>query len=187
MSDVSITPMENGPYIVRGRVTVLDVDGNEYHVSERKTIAVAAADAAAAWVAAPATEPMLVWHLLTHTSGLTYGFYFVNPVDEAYRAAGFLLGLPEEYTLEEACERWASLPLLFEPGAEWNYSHSTDVVGRIVEVVSGQPLDEFFAERIFGPLGMSETRFTVSEEDAERLAFLYAFDPASASARPDPA
>ena len=143
--------------------------------------------AAAAWVTAPATEPMLVSHLLTHTSGLTYGFYFVNPVDEAYRAAGFLLGLPEEYTLGEACERWASLPLLFEPGAEWNYSHSTDVVGRIVEVVSGQPLDEFFAERIFGPLGMSETRFTVSEEDAERLAFLSAFDPASASAVPDPA
>jgi CubicO group peptidase (beta-lactamase class C family) len=142
---------------------------------------------AAAWVTTPVTEPMLVWHLLTHTSGLTYGFYFTHPVDEAYRAAGFLLGLPEDYTLEEACERWGSLPLLFEPGAEWNYSHATDVVGRIVELVSGQPLDEFFAERIFGPLGMDETRFTVSEEDAERLAFLYAFDPASGKAVPDPA
>jgi CubicO group peptidase (beta-lactamase class C family) len=142
---------------------------------------------AAAWVTAPATEPMLVWHLLTHTSGMTYGFYFVNPVDEAYRAAGFLLGLPEEYTLEEACDCWASLPLLFEPGAEWNYSHATDVVGRIVEVVSGQPLDEFFADRIFGPLAMSETRFTLSEDDAERFAFLYAFDPATGTAVPDPA
>ena len=63
---------------------------------------------------------------------------------------------------------WAGLPLLFEPGAEWNYSVSTDVVGRIVEIVSGQSLDEFFAERIFAPLGMTDTGFTVS--DAERAA-----------------
>jgi CubicO group peptidase (beta-lactamase class C family) len=139
----------------------------------------------AAFITAPATEPMLVWHLLTHTSGLTYGFYFTHPVDEAYRAEGFMLGLPEDYSLEHACDRWASMPLLFEPGAEWNYSQSTDVVGRIVEVVSGQPLDEFFAERIFTPLGMAETRFTVPEEDAERLAFLYAFDPQTGRAVPN--
>src|SRR5262245_34214056 len=78
----------------------------------------------------PASEPMLVWHLLTHTAGLSAGFHFANPVDEAYRAAGFLLGLPEDYDLAEACERWAALPLLFEPGTQWNYSHATDVVGR---------------------------------------------------------
>jgi CubicO group peptidase (beta-lactamase class C family) len=129
---------------------------------------------------------MLVWHLLTHTSGLTYGFYFTHPVDEAYRAAGFLLGLPEDYSLEEACDRWASTPILFEPGRSWNYSQSTDVVGRIVEIVSGQPLDEFFAERIFGPLGMHETGFTVSNDDSERLAFLYMFDPQTGKAVPNP-
>jgi CubicO group peptidase (beta-lactamase class C family) len=134
---------------------------------------------AAAPLTAPASEPMLVWHLLTHTAGLSYGFFFLNPVDDAYRTAGFLLGLPEDYTLEEACDRWAELPLLFEPGAEWNYSHATDVLGRVVEVASGRPLDEFFAERIFEPLGMQETGFFVPEANAERLAALYDFDPAT--------
>ena len=121
---------------------------------------------AAAPVTARAAEPMLVWHLLTHTSGLTYGFQQANAVDEAYRAAGFFLDPPPEHDLASACDVWAGLPLLFEPGAEWNYSVSTDVVGRIVEVVSGQSLDEFFAQRIFAPLGMTDTGFSVS--DAER-------------------
>ena len=62
-------------------------------------------------------------------------------------------------TLAEACDTWARLPLLFQPGAEWNYSVATDVLGRVVEVASGQPLDEFFAQRIFGPLGMTDTGF----------------------------
>ena len=114
---------------------------------------------AAAPVTARAAEPMLVWHLLTHTSGLTYGFQQANAVDEAYRAAGFFLDPPPAHDLASACDVWAALPLLFEPGAEWNYSVSTDVVGRIVEVVSGQSLDEFFAQRIFAPLGMTDTGF----------------------------
>jgi len=141
---------------------------------------------AVAPVTAPASEPMLVWHLLTHMAGLSYGFHFSNPVDESYRMAGFLLGLPEDYTLEEACDRWAALPLLFEPGSEWNYSHATDVLGRIVEVASGQPLDEFFAERIFRPLGMSDTGFTVSEDDSSRLTFLYTYDLQTGKAVPSP-
>jgi CubicO group peptidase (beta-lactamase class C family) len=141
---------------------------------------------AAAFLSAPATEPMLVWHLLTHTSGLTYGFYFTHPIDEAYRAAGYLLGLPEDFTLQEACDRWASTPILFEPGSRWNYSQSTDVLGRVVEIVSGKPLDEFFAERIFEPLGMTETGFSVADDDAERLAFLYSFDPQTGKAVPSP-
>jgi CubicO group peptidase (beta-lactamase class C family) len=141
---------------------------------------------AVAPLTAPASEPMLVWHLLTHTSGLTYGFYFLNPVDELYRNAGYLLGMPEDYTLEEACDRWASFPLLFEPGSEWNYSQAVDVLGRVVEVASGQSLDEFFAERIFGPLGMSETAFALSEDDQARLAQLYALDPETGKAVPNP-
>jgi CubicO group peptidase (beta-lactamase class C family) len=134
----------------------------------------------------PASEPMLVWHLLTHTAGLSFGASFANPVDEIYRAAGFLLGLPEDYDLAEACDRWASMPLLFEPGTEWSYSHATDVVGRVVELVSGQPLDEFFAERIFEPLGMVDTGFSVSEDDSTRLAFLYLCDPQTGNAVPNP-
>ena len=72
-----------------------------------------------------------------------------------------------------ACAAWARLPLLFDPGTEWNYSVATDVLGRVVEVVSGQSLDRFFAERILGPLGMTDTAFSVSADDLERLATLY--------------
>ena len=141
---------------------------------------------AAAPVTVRAAQPMLVWHLLTHTSGLTYGFQQANAVDEAYRAAGFFLDPPPEHDLASACDVWAGLPLLFEPGAEWNYSVSTDVVGRIVEVVSGQSLADFFAERIFEPLGMTDTGFSVSDADRPRMTALYAHDAASATAVPYP-
>jgi CubicO group peptidase (beta-lactamase class C family) len=141
---------------------------------------------AAAPVTVPAAEPMLVWHLLTHTAGLTYGFHAANPVDEAYRAAGFFLDPPPEHDLASACDVWAGLPLLFEPGTEWNYSVATDVIGRIVEVVSGQSLDEFFAQRILEPLGMSDTGFAVSEADRPRMTALYAHDPQTATAVPYP-
>jgi len=141
---------------------------------------------AAAPVTLRAAEPMLVWHLLTHTSGLTYGFQQANAVDEAYRAAGFFLDPQPEHDLASACDVWAGLPLLFEPGAEWNYSVSTDVVGRIVEVVSGQSLADFFAERIFEPLGMTDTGFSVSDADRPRMTALYAHDAASATAVPYP-
>jgi CubicO group peptidase (beta-lactamase class C family) len=141
---------------------------------------------AAAPVCARASEPMLVWHLMTHTSGLTYGFQQANAVDEAYRVAGFFLDPPVEHDLASACEVWAGLPLLFEPGTEWNYSVSTDVLGRIIEVVSGQPLDEFFAERIFAPLGMVDSGFSVSEAQRARMSALYFLDPESASAVPYP-
>lgn len=121
----------------------------------------------------PATEPVRIWHLLTHTSGLTYGFHRVHPVDAMYRDAGFEWSTPAGMSLVQACDRWASLPLLFQPGAEWNYSVATDVLGRVVEVVSGQPLDEFFRTRILGPLGMASTAFHVGDEDKGRLAALY--------------
>jgi CubicO group peptidase (beta-lactamase class C family) len=141
---------------------------------------------AAAPVTVRAAEPMLVWHLLTHTSGLTYGFQQANAVDEAYRAAGFILDPPPEHDLASACDVWAGLPLLFEPGAEWNYSVSTDVLGRVIEVVSGQTLDEFFDQRIFEPLGMTDTGFSVSDADRPRMTALYVHDPASATAVPYP-
>jgi CubicO group peptidase (beta-lactamase class C family) len=124
-------------------------------------------------VTVPATEPVRVHHLLTHTSGLTYGFHRVHPVDAMYRAAGFELGDPPGVTLAEACDVWASFPLLFQPGAEWNYSVATDVLGRVVEVASGQSLDEFFAQRILGPLGMTDTSFGAKPDDLPRLAALY--------------
>jgi CubicO group peptidase (beta-lactamase class C family) len=128
----------------------------------------------------PASEPMRVWHLLTHTSGLTYGFHRVHTVDAIYRAAGFDPGAPKGMDLAAACDGWASLPLLFQPGAEWNYGVSTDVLGRVVEVASGQSLDEFFAERILGPLGMTDTTFWVDDDRASRLAALYGLGPGRA-------
>jgi len=131
----------------------------------------------------PITETMLVWHLLTHTAGLTYGFLYQSPVDDIYRRAGYEWGAPRGLTLEQTCEAWASLPLLFQPGTEWNYSVATDVVGRIVEVVSGQSLDEFFAKRIFAPLRMHDTAFFAAEDKQHRLAALYQPDPATRLAK----
>jgi CubicO group peptidase (beta-lactamase class C family) len=125
-------------------------------------------------VTVPATEPVRIWHLLTHTSGLTYGFLRVHPADAIHRAAGFEWVWPSGITLAHACDTWAGIPLLFQPGAEWNYSVSTDVLGRVIEVASGQPLDTFFAERIFGPLGMTDTGFYAPEPELARLAALYA-------------
>ena len=124
-------------------------------------------------VTVPATEPVRIWHLLTHTSGLTYGFHRTHPVDALYRAHGFEWGTPRDSDLAACCDLWAGLPLLFEPGSEWNYSVATDVLGRVVEVASGCGLDEFFASRIFGPLGMTQTGFCVNDPARSRLAALY--------------
>ncbi len=121
----------------------------------------------------PATEPMRIWHLLTHTSGLTYGFLYANPVDTIYRNNGFEWGSPKGLSLAETVDKFAEMPLLFNPGSEWNYSVATDVLGRVVEVASGMALDEFFKTRIFEPLKMVDTAFYVQESDAERLATLY--------------
>jgi CubicO group peptidase (beta-lactamase class C family) len=130
----------------------------------------------------PATEPIRVWHLLTHTSGLTYGFLQTSVVDALYRNAGYDLYSPEGVDLAAACQAWANLPLLFQPGSRWGYSVATDVLGRLVEAVSGQALDEFFRERILGPLGMTDTRWWVDDADAERLAALYAVNPITGTA-----
>jgi CubicO group peptidase (beta-lactamase class C family) len=131
----------------------------------------------------PIVEPMQLWHLMTHTSGLTYGFVASHPVDELYRRAGFEWGSPEGADLAAVCDHLAALPLLFQPGTEWAYSHATDVLGRVVEVASGMTLDQFFAERIFGPLGMVDTAFSVPEAEQGRLAALYTPDPATGRAR----
>ncbi len=129
-------------------------------------------------VTVPQIEPIRVWHLLTHTSGLTYGFHHAHPVDAIYRAMGHEWGTPRGAGSAEVTRQWASAPLVFQPGTEWNYGVSTDVLGRLVEVISGQPLDEFFASRIFAPLGMQDTSFGLRpEDDPESLARLYLATP----------
>ncbi len=133
-------------------------------------------------VTEPLSEPVRIWHLLTHTAGLTYGFHHAHPVDTLYRQAGFEWGTPAGLDLAACCDVWAGLPLLFQPGEEWNYSVAADVLGRVVEVASGQSLDTFFAERILGPLGMDDTAFWVDEPDQDRLAALYLPLPGTAQA-----
>jgi CubicO group peptidase (beta-lactamase class C family) len=125
---------------------------------------------------------MRMWHLLTHTAGLTYGFTKSSPVDEMYRLAGSDFAQPPGMDLAALCDLWASMPLLFEPGTGWNYSVATDVLGRVCEVLTGKPLDEIFTERVLGPLGMSDTRWWVDEGDAARLAALYAPMPGTGQA-----
>ena len=119
------------------------------------------------------TEPKKIWHLLTHTSGLTYGSHNNHVTDALHRQAGFEWGIPKGMDLEACCDVWAGIPLAFQPGTEWLYGVSTDVLGRIVEVVSGQSLDEFFRERILDPLGMTDTEFWVEDDKRNRLAELY--------------
>ncbi len=139
---------------------------------------------AAAPFTVPATEPIRVWHLLTHTSGLTYGFLQTSVVDALYRKAGYDIYPKGGADLAQACRDWAALPLLFQPGRGWGYGVSTDVLGRLVEVVSGQTLGEFFRTRIFEPLGMTDTRWWVDPagDEAKRLAALYVPSPAGGAA-----
>jgi CubicO group peptidase (beta-lactamase class C family) len=125
-------------------------------------------------VTVPLMTPIRVHHLLTHTSGLTYGFHHASQVDELYRLRGHEWGTPPGADSAEVTRQFAAMPLLFQPGSEWNYGVSTDVLGRLVEVVAGKPLDEVFAERVFGPLGMTETSFGLRpEDDVTSLAQLY--------------
>ena len=126
-------------------------------------------------------EPMEMWHLFTHTAGLTYGFMHAHPVDTMYRNAGFEWGVPDK-DLAGICDDLAALPLLFQPGAEWNYSMSIDVLGRVVEVLSGMKLGEFMKKRIFDPLGMTDTAFHCPEDKTDRLATAYTMNPADRKA-----
>jgi len=125
----------------------------------------------------PPAEPVRLWHLMTHTSGLTYGFHHTHAVDEIYRANGYEWGTPPGLDLAACCDAWAGMPLAFQPGTEWLYSVATDVLGRVVEVVSGHALAVFHADRVLGPLGMTDTAFFAAPEDHGRLAALYAANP----------
>lgn len=126
----------------------------------------------------PVTEPMEMWHLFSHTAGLTYGFVYSNPVDQMYRNAGFEWGTPRDASLGEICDMLAGLPLMFQPGTEWAYSMSIDVLGRVVEILSGMSLGEFMRKRIFEPLGMTDTAFHCPANKTDRLAALYVPNPA---------
>ena len=111
-----------------------------------------------------------VRQLLSHSAGFSYGWFQDTPVDKMYQDAK-ILSVGSD--LESMVSRLAKIPLAYQPGTQWRYSVSTDVVGRLVEVLSGQSFDQYLQERIFEPLGMSDTRFHVPEEDLDRFATVY--------------
>jgi CubicO group peptidase (beta-lactamase class C family) len=121
-----------------------------------------------------AKRPITIRHLLTHTSGLTYNW---DPrLGKMYNEYSMGHGLiQQEGTIGEAVKRLAKVPLMFHPGDQWMYGVSDDVLGYLVEVISGKTLAEFFEERIFKPLGMKDTHFYLTDEKAARLAAAYCY------------
>jgi CubicO group peptidase (beta-lactamase class C family) len=133
----------------------------------------------------PAVRPMTIRHLLTHTAGLGYGIIQEGPIAEAYRErnvvpgvvtrleeVGVFRGTPAP-SLEVFADRLAELPLVYQPGTRWSYSVGLDLLGRVIEVVAGQPFDAFLQERIFGPCGMTSTWFQVPQSETHRLTANY--------------
>jgi len=120
----------------------------------------------------PSERDITILDLLTHTSGLTYGFFASDPVDVLYREAE----THKTPNLTALMVALGKLPLKLQPGERWNYSYSTDVLGRVIELVSGETLDRFLAECIFEPLGMKETGFYAGEAAVGRLARIYTPD-----------
>lgn len=124
----------------------------------------------------PPERPMMMVDLLRHTSGLTYDFQQVTPVDAAYRARG-LIALRGETALEPFVAALGELPLEFSPGTAWNYSVSTDVLALAVQRLAGEPFERLVERRIFAPLGMFDTAFHVPPEKVHRLGDAWRLDP----------
>ena len=116
-----------------------------------------------------AKNEVTIKHLLTHTAGLTYG-WGGQPVDKRYREANLF---QPGTTLADSMKKLSEIPLVHEPGERWTYGVSVDVLGYLVEVVSGMPFEEFLQTRLFGPLGMVDTAFSVPLEKLDRFAALY--------------
>jgi len=125
------------------------------------------------WVSHPSKEPITIHHLLTHTSGLSYGF-----TNAKFGAIYAKLKVPDaanpfDYTIHQALQSLARAPLAHEPGKRWTYGLSTDVLGAIVEIVSEKPLDQYISENILLPLGMKDTDFWLSDSRKNDLTTLY--------------
>ena len=114
-----------------------------------------------------AVRPITIQDLLRHTSGIVYGLFGNTPVHAMYNEAGVMSW---DNTTAEFADKMAGLPVAHQPGTVWDYGQSTDVLARVIEVVSGQPMDVFLQENIFGPLGMSETGYWFGAEDGDRVA-----------------
>lgn len=121
----------------------------------------------------PQNHKMTIRELMSHTGGLSYGIFAQSPVDTKYVEAGLL---DTGDTLEEFATKLGQIPLKHQPGTTWEYSVSVDVQGYLVEKLAGQSFGSFLEERIFEPLGMTDTDFHVPEEKVSRLAQVYGYD-----------
>jgi CubicO group peptidase (beta-lactamase class C family) len=133
----------------------------------------------------PAAGPITIRQMLTHTSGLGYGIVQSGPIAEAFRARGVVPGLVTRLQalpvfrgtsvkgLDAFADRLAEFPLVYQPGTRWSYSMGLDLMGRVIEVVSGKPFDRFLQERVFDPLGMDDTHFQVPRSKADRMTTSY--------------
>ncbi len=152
------------------------------HIPAFADMQVLKADAKTVDDVTPASEPMRVRHILSHSAGLSYGFIEpMSVVDQAYAAAGINALTDFSMTLEGLCEKLGTVPLAYEPGSQWRYSFGTDVVARLVEVLSGARFDDYLKAKIFEPLAMVDTDFWVPPEKRNRFVTMYApedlFDP----------
>lgn len=146
-------------------------------IPEWRELAVRTAGAFPLFATQPCARPMTIRDLLRHTSGLTYDFLRESNLDYAYRK--LQIGNPAPgYTLRHMIEQLAQLPLEFSPGTRWNYSLATDVLGYLIEVISGQSLPDYLQEHLFGPLGMVDTAFNIAPDKVHRLASCYERDAA---------
>jgi CubicO group peptidase (beta-lactamase class C family) len=146
------------------------------YLPEFKNPKVLVKPASGATYSIPATREITIRDLLRHTSGLTYNWN--ADLGPMYETAGVASGLLQyDGTIADSVKKLATVPLLFNPGERWEYSLGVDVLGRLVEVVSGKPLDEFFRTRIFEPLGMKDTYFFPPDNKLDRLATAYTYDP----------
>ena len=146
-----------------------------------KDVKVYAGETESGYSTAPLERPIIFRHLFTHTSGLSYGTEPNDPIDEIYRKEGGglmrFLAPGSRLRSKDLVDTLGKLPLAFQPGAQWRYSLSIDVLGYLVEMISGKSLDVFFRGRIFEPLGMTETDFYVPAAKASRMAKVYMTPP----------
>ncbi len=133
----------------------------------------------------PADRQITIRDLMTHTSGLTYGFIMATPVDALYRANGIDFQ-NTRLSLAELVDKAATMPLLAHPGTQWNYSIATDVLGRLVEVLGGMPFQDFMQQRILQVLGMHDTDFYVPATKLDRFAANYVPSPSGLKLADDP-
>jgi CubicO group peptidase (beta-lactamase class C family) len=165
-----------------GRLLIGDPVGKYLPEFQKTTVAVP--NAAGGYDVVPAKRPITVRDLLTHTSGVSYG---AGPAADRWKAAGITgwYFADRDEPVADTVRRMAALPFDAQPGEKWIYGYNTDILGAVIEQVSGQPLDEFLRTRIFEPLDMRDTAFYLPPDKVGRLATVYSAAPGGLTRAPD--